>query len=135
MAEHARRKLTTAGYAANVMVADAAAPPLREHSADVVLARHLLWTLPDPAGALRHWITLTRPGGRLILIEGRWNTEGDDTYVQDSSSLPWNTGVTAHTLATTLQPLVTHHTIEPLTDPTLWGKTITDERYALIAAL
>ena len=44
-------------------------------------------------------------------------------------------GVTAQTLADTLQPLVADLRIEPLTDPNLWGRTINDERYAVIAAI
>ena len=40
----------------------------------VLLARHVLWALPDPAAALRRWTGLLRPGGRLVLIDGRWAT-------------------------------------------------------------
>jgi SAM-dependent methyltransferase len=133
MVEHARRKLALAGLDAHFLVEDAAAPPPLGHDVDVVLARHLLWTLPDPTTALQRWIALTRPGGRLVLIEGRWNTSGDGTYVEDSQSLPWTGGVSAQTLAGTLKPLVTDLRIEPLTDPDLWGRTIDDERYAMIA--
>jgi SAM-dependent methyltransferase len=135
MVDHARRKLTAAGLAGHVLVGDAADPPPLGHSVDVVLARHLLWTLPDPAAALRRWITLSRPGGRLVLIEGRWNTNGDDTYVKGSSSLPWTGGVTAHTLAETVRPFVTGLHVEPLTDSALWGKVVDDERYALVATI
>jgi SAM-dependent methyltransferase len=39
-----------------------------------VVARHLLWTLPDPAAALRRWIGLLRPRGHLVFVEGRWDT-------------------------------------------------------------
>ncbi|MGH3387517.1 MAG: class I SAM-dependent methyltransferase [Actinomadura sp.] len=134
MVEHARRKLATAGLGARVLVGDAADPPSPGHEVDVVLARHLLWTLPDPVAALHRWIALARPGGRLVLIEGRWNTPtGDDTYVEGSRSLPWTGGVTARNLAGALQPLTTDLRIEPLTNPDLWGRTINDERYAIIA--
>lgn len=44
-------------------------------SADVVLCRHVLWALPDPAAVLRRWVDPLRPGGRLVLIEGRWHTD------------------------------------------------------------
>ena len=42
---------------------------------------------------------------------------------------------TAQALASTLQPLVTDLRTEPLTDPSLWGRTINDERYAIIATI
>lgn len=135
MVEHARHKLATADLDARVLVGDAADPPPLGHDVDVVLVRHLLWTLPDPTAALRRWITLSRPGGRLVLIEGRWNTTADDTYIEASGSLPWTGGVTAQTLAGTLQPLVTDLRIEPLTDPRLWGRVKNDERYAIIATI
>jgi SAM-dependent methyltransferase len=136
MVDHARHKLTAAGFDAHVLVGDAASPPSLGRSFDVVLARHLLWTLPDPAATLRRWTDLSHPGGRLILVEGRWNTPaGDDTYPEGSDVLPWMGGVTATVLAETLQPLVSDLRVEPLADPDLWGRRIDDERYAVIATI
>lgn len=40
---------------------------------DAVMERHLLWTLPDPAGALRAW-RRAAPMGRLLVFEGRFGT-------------------------------------------------------------
>ncbi|MFC9223859.1 methyltransferase domain-containing protein [Streptomyces hygroscopicus] len=70
MARLAREKL--AGTGAAVLVGDAAEPPVPERSFDAVLVRHLLWLLPDREAVLRRWVRLLRPGGRLVLIEGRW---------------------------------------------------------------
>ncbi len=53
---------------------DAADTQLAERTYDVVLCRHLLWALPDPAGALQRWSGLLCSGGRIVLIEGRWST-------------------------------------------------------------
>ena len=49
------------------VVGDAAAPPLDRGAYDVVLCRHVLWALPDPAAALRRWVDLLAP---------RWTAEG-----------------------------------------------------------
>ncbi len=38
---------------------------------DVVMSRHLLWTLPDPESALRAW-RAAAPDGRLLLMESVW---------------------------------------------------------------
>ncbi len=38
---------------------------------DVVMSRHLLWTLPDPLAALRAW-RAAAPRGRLLLVDGVW---------------------------------------------------------------
>lgn len=135
MVEHARRKLAAAGHIGGVLVGDAADPPLLGGGVDVVLARHLLWTLPDPVAALRRWISLSRPGGRLVLIEGRWDSGGDGAYVEDSRALPWVEGVSAETLTSALRPLVTGLQLEPLTVPDLWGRTIDDERFAVVATI
>jgi SAM-dependent methyltransferase len=131
MVAHARAKL--ADVDARVLVGDAANPPPLGHEVDVVLVRHLLWTLPDPEAALRRWIALCRPGGRLVLIEGRWTPSA--AAVDYVEGLPWTGGVTAETLTATLRPLVSDLRVEPLTDPTLWGRTITDERYCVIATV
>jgi len=52
---------------------DATHPPEGDFAA--VVERHLLWTLPDPAGALAAW-RAAAPAGRLVLIEGSWSGRG-----------------------------------------------------------
>ncbi|WP_326822183.1 class I SAM-dependent methyltransferase [Streptosporangium sp. NBC_01756] len=137
MVEQARRKLSAAGFDAVMMVGDAGDPPAEiGASFDVILSRHLLWTLPDPEAALSRWIGLLRPGGRLVLIEGRWATAEpgeDQSYEVESESMPWMGGVEAERLVQALQPLVKTLRVEPLLDPDLWGRPIHDERYAVIA--
>jgi SAM-dependent methyltransferase len=110
------------------IVGDASAPPVRAGTVDVLLARHLVWTLPDPPAALARWVALVRPGGRLVLVEGRW---GESPYVE--APLPWAGGVRAPDLLAAITPLVRRARVEELTDPVLWGKEITDERYVLRA--
>lgn len=113
---------------------DATAPPLRAGSTDVVLARHLLWTLPDPVAALRNWLGLLRPGGRAVLIEGRWGTPGPARpYAAGAEAAPWLGGVPAQTLVAALRSLVPRVEVYPLTEPALWGRPIDDERYAAVA--
>lgn len=51
------------------VVAPAHQPP--DGPFDVVMERHLLWTLPDPGEALRAW-RAAAPNGRLVLFEGLW---------------------------------------------------------------
>lgn len=85
---------------------------------------------------MREWVTRLRPGGRLVLVEGRWREAGQSglPYVAEAEALPWNGGICADDLAASLRPLVTDLRIEPLSDDAeLWGGPVTDERYALIA--
>jgi ubiquinone/menaquinone biosynthesis C-methylase UbiE len=136
MIDAARAKLAAAGLPGRFLVGDAAAPPTGEEQFDVLLARHLVWTLPDPRAALREWILRLRPGGRLILVEGRWRqtAQPETPYVPHADALPWHGGIGAQELAAEVEPLVAEVRIHPLSDePDLWGGPVTDERYALIA--
>jgi SAM-dependent methyltransferase len=133
MVERARAKtLELAGV--TIKQGDVCAPPIEPVSVDVILARHILWTLPDPRAALAGWRSLLRPGGRFLLVEGRWWSVGDEDY-NDEARMPWAGGVRAVDLAAALAPLVRRIEVVPLTDPVLWGKAIVDERYLLVADL
>ncbi|MFD7448008.1 class I SAM-dependent methyltransferase [Kitasatospora sp. NPDC059827] len=137
MVARARAKLAAAGLAGRFLVGDAGVPPVREGGFDVLLSRHLIWTLPDPERALRAWVRLLRPGGRLVLVEGRWREAGEQAtlYVAGAERLPWGGGVGADELAAAVRPLVAELRVEPLgADADLWGGPVHDERYALVAS-
>ncbi|MFJ9641502.1 class I SAM-dependent methyltransferase [Streptomyces sp. NPDC004244] len=135
MVDRARAKLAASGLRGRFLVGDAAAPPTGGATFDVVLSRHLVWTLPDPVAALREWVARLRPGGTLILVEGRWRQAGQSApYVTGAEILPWNGGVSAEDLTEAVHPLVADLRVEHLSDdPLLWGGPVADERYALIA--
>ncbi len=101
------------------LVMDAAAPRLPEASFDVIVCRHVLWALPEPERVLDRWTGLLRPAGRLVLIEGNWSA---------------GAGIPEDTLIAELPRSVRLVAAEPLSDRLeLWGKRVTDERYAIIA--
>jgi SAM-dependent methyltransferase len=54
--------------------ADAGHPP--DGPFDVIVERHLIWTLPDPAGTLEAW-RRAAPDGRLVLLESLWGDVAD----------------------------------------------------------
>ncbi|MFJ5234421.1 class I SAM-dependent methyltransferase [Kitasatospora sp. NPDC088391] len=137
MLELAAAKLAAAGLPARFLLGDAAVPPTGPDGFDVLLCRHLLWTLPDPGAALREWTARLRPGGVLVLVEGRWResaSPADAPYAAGADRLPWSGGVGAATLTAALRPLVADLRVEPLDDdPDLWGRPVDDERYAVLA--
>ena len=100
------------------VVADATSPPWPEASFDCVLSRHVLWAVPDPALAVDRWLTLLRPSGRLVLVEGHWST---------------GAGLSAETTLSLLAGSGRTTIVTELTDPTLWGGPISDERYLLLS--
>ncbi|MFI2008684.1 class I SAM-dependent methyltransferase [Streptomyces jumonjinensis] len=138
MVAYAQTKLTAAGLAGRFLVGDAAAPPTGDQRYNALLSRHLLWTLPDPHTALAGWITRVRPGGTLVLVEGRWREAGQSRtpYAAGTETLPWAGGIGAAELAAAVRPLVTELRVEPLSgQAALWGRPVADERYAVIATV
>jgi len=134
MLERARAKTAELAGQVTLTLGDVSDPPLAPASVDVILARHILWTLPDPQAALARWRLLLRPGGRFLLVEGRWWSVGDQGYT-DEGRMPWAGGVRAVDLVAAIEPLVARTEVVPLTDPALWGKQVADERYLLVADL
>ena len=118
MIDRARAKAAAAGVEIEFVVADASLPPWRPGSFDCVLARHVLWALPNPVGGLARWLALLAPGGRLVLVEGRWST---------------GAGVSAERILALLEHTGRTMTVTELTDPDLWGGPVTDERYLLVS--
>jgi len=134
MVERARAKTAEFDDRVTITLGDVSHPSLQPESLDVILARHILWTLPDPRATLARWRLLLRPGGRFLLVEGRWWSVGDENYT-DEGRMPWAGGVRAVDLAAAIDPLVQRVEVVPLTDPVLWGKEVADERYLLVADL
>lgn len=133
MVERARAKFRAAGVRGRFLTGDASKPPTGDQRFTVLLSRHLVWTLPDPAAALRAWVTRLTPGGRLILIEGRWG-QSASPYGAGAGCLPWAGGVSAEELACAVRPFTERLHIEALDgDPLLWGGPVRDERYVLVA--
>jgi len=118
MVDRARAKARAAGVDARFAQSDAAAPPLPPGGFDVVLSRHVLWALPDPAAGLARWVDLLAPGGLLLLVEGFWFT-GAGLTAADAEALVVGAGREAQ--------------VTPLTDPVLWGKEVSDERYLIVS--
>ena len=129
MVRRARAKAAPFGAAVEIHQGDASKPPLEPASFDVVFARHILWTLPDPTGAIRRWAGLLRPGGRMVLVEGRWGLEA----AGDEPDLPWRAGVPSEELVEVVRDLVGEPVVLQLGDAVYRGKEIGPERYLLKA--
>lgn len=118
MVARARAKLS--GFAeVTVQQGDAFEPALPGAKYDVVLSRHVLWAMPDPAVALQRWVRLLAPGGRLVLVEGSWST---------------GAGLTAAQTVNLVAGVGFEPELTLLDDPALWGGPTSDERYLVTAA-
>jgi ubiquinone/menaquinone biosynthesis C-methylase UbiE len=74
MIAEARRKATAGGFSVRFEEADAEQLPFASGSFDLAISRHLLWTLPHPEAAIDEWIRILRPGGRLVVVDGQFDT-------------------------------------------------------------
>jgi ubiquinone/menaquinone biosynthesis C-methylase UbiE len=73
MIAQARRKAAAGGAAVAFTEADAERLPFASASFDLVVSRHLLWTLPHPEAAIDEWIRVLRPRGRLVVVDGQFD--------------------------------------------------------------
>jgi SAM-dependent methyltransferase len=81
MVAEADRRAAAAGVADRVEhhVADATALPFADGRFDAVRCERLFMHLPDPEGALREMLRVTRPGGRVVVMDTDWGTRSVDT--------------------------------------------------------
>ena len=73
MLAKAREKAEARRLELSFEVGSAMTPPAGPFAA--VMERHVLWTMPDPVGALSAWRDVTALGGRLVLFEGVWGSQ------------------------------------------------------------
>jgi ubiquinone/menaquinone biosynthesis C-methylase UbiE len=71
MIEEARRKAAARPVSVKFEEADVEQLPFAAGSFDLVISRHVLWTLPHPDAAIDEWIRVLRPRGRLVVIDSR----------------------------------------------------------------
>jgi len=116
MIRRARAKVPEATFT----VDDASDPALERAAYDVVLSRHVLWAMPDPAAAIARWVSLLKPRGIAVLIEGRWAT---------------GAGLTAVEAERIVRTARTEVAVRPMPEAVYWGQEIQDERYLLISRI
>jgi len=81
MLDRARAKAEEAGASIVFVHGRAEEPP--QGPFDAIIERHVLWTVPDPVATLRAWRAVTRPRGRLVLLEGSWGGDGPFVALAD----------------------------------------------------
>lgn len=135
MLARARAKAQAQGLVIRFIEADAEAPALAAASQDLIVERHVIWTLPHPEAALDAWRRLLRPGGRLMLIEGHWGPdERRGEYNQIHDRLPLFGGRPEAQMAALVRTCgFASVTVEPLMDPELWTAPPEHPRYLVTA--
>ena len=72
MLKLAREQSSAAGLNIDFRQGDAEDPPFPQNSFDLIICRHIMWTLPDLKTALQRWRHLLKPGGGLAITDGVW---------------------------------------------------------------
>nr|WP_319540697.1 class I SAM-dependent methyltransferase [uncultured Methanospirillum sp.] len=75
MLNKAKEKAKKMGLPVHFSIGDAESLSCDDQSFDLVINRHLLWTLPDPEKALYEWHRVLRPGGNVAVIDGLWRSD------------------------------------------------------------
>jgi ubiquinone/menaquinone biosynthesis C-methylase UbiE len=73
MLAEARKKAAAQGIAVRFEEGDAEQLRFPAGSFDLVMTRHVLWTLPHPEAAIDEWIRVLRPGGRLAAMDSQFD--------------------------------------------------------------
>ncbi len=87
MQADAKRKVKEQGLEERVSftIGDAEKLDEPENEYDVVINRHLLWTLPHPGEAIDSWIKVVKPGGKVIIIDGDWKAYANKSKERDNA--------------------------------------------------
>lgn len=72
MMAKARQKADAQKLSIDLRTGDAEHLSFNEGTFDVVVNRHLLWTLPHPEVALKEWHRVLKTGGMVLIIDGVW---------------------------------------------------------------
>jgi ubiquinone/menaquinone biosynthesis C-methylase UbiE len=72
MMAKARQKAAAQKLSMDLRTGDAEHLSFDEGTFDVVVNRHLLWTLPHPEVALKEWHRVLKTGGMVLIIDGVW---------------------------------------------------------------
>ena len=70
MLELARAKAKTRGRRISFRLGDAENTMEPDNHYDVIINRHLVWTLVDPEAAFAEWLRVLKPGGTLLIVDG-----------------------------------------------------------------
>ena len=70
----ARQKAQKAGLAVEFLQGDVDVPPFEENSMDIIVCRHIMWTLPDVSQAIATWKSILKDRGSLLVIDGIWSS-------------------------------------------------------------
>jgi ubiquinone/menaquinone biosynthesis C-methylase UbiE len=124
MIAEARRKTVPSGGSVRFEEGDAEHLSFPPGSFDLIVSRHLLWTLPHPEAAIDEWIRVLRPGGRMVIVDSQFdasvltlsseNARASQEYAAVGDQLPFLGGRPREEIETLLKA---HGLVNVISDP------------------
>ncbi|MDD4248218.1 MAG: class I SAM-dependent methyltransferase, partial [Methanosarcina sp.] len=82
MLEKAKHNADNMGLKIDLFHGDAENLPFEDCSFDLVVNKYLLWTLQEPACAVREWKRVLKPEGMIFSIDGNWFDPRPDRHIK-----------------------------------------------------
>ncbi len=119
MIEAAEAKARLAGVDVEYAIGDVRTLDVPTAVCSVVLCRHLLWAVEDPAAVVARWSAPLADDGVFIAVEGVWA----------------NAGTAPAVVFAALEGAFAHVEYIDLSDRSLlWGKAVDDHRYVMVGS-
>jgi ubiquinone/menaquinone biosynthesis C-methylase UbiE len=88
MIAEAQRKAAERGLSVRFEEGDAEQLSFPSASLDLVISRHVLWTLPHLEAAIDEWKRVLRPGGRLVVVDSQLDAGATPPSAQNARTSP-----------------------------------------------
>jgi len=72
MLNRAKEKEKQTSLSVEFKIGDAEILSFADNTFDVVINRHLLWTLPHPEKAIKEWNRVLKSGGKVVILDGNF---------------------------------------------------------------
>ena len=78
MIYYARKNAQELGLDVDFRVGNVSSLRVPKASFDLIIARSIIWCLEDPVRTLRYWMSLLKPGGHILIIDGNYYLDNFD---------------------------------------------------------
>ncbi len=89
MLQQAKMKLRRSSLV-DFVQGDCERTPIRDKTMDIVVSRHVLWTLERPHIAIVRWLQTLKTGGLVIVFDGKWQPRSRRLRVLQLIFTTWN---------------------------------------------
>ena len=81
MLKQAQKKFEKLQMNVQLLLGDADKLPFEDETFDIVINRHVFWTMPEPEKAAAEWKRVLKTEGKLVIIDGDWTNYSYGRYL------------------------------------------------------